>query len=167
MMTAINRCFHGAMLTVTLSMITACGSGSGASTSENPATQTAVASNYTGPAPATADVQAFKLYVWDNLSPDNRCGACHRDDQAPRFVRADDVNLAYTAANSIVDLTDPGASRMVTKVREGHNCWLSGCGRLWRYHRVVHIQLGRRRRAGRRHRGRAGSAGTGGSWRKP
>ncbi len=112
-------------------LMQACGSGSGASTSENPLTVTPDVSNYSGPAPATADVQAFKLYVWDNLVPNNRCGTCHNEDQSPRFVRSDDINLAYAEANSIVDLTDPGASLLVTNVRGGHNCWLSSddaCG---------------------------------------
>ncbi len=112
-------------------LVQACGSGSGASTSENPLTATPDVSNYSGPAPSTTDVQSFKLYVWDNLVPNNRCGTCHNDDQSPRFVRSDDINLAYAEANTIVDLTDPGASIMVTKVRGGHNCWLSSddaCG---------------------------------------
>ena len=114
-----------------LLVLQACGSGSGAGTSENPVTATPDVSNYSGPAPATDDVQAFKLNMWDNLVPNNRCGSCHSDDQNPRFVRADDINLAYGEANTIVDLTDPGASIIVNKVRGGHNCWLSdddACG---------------------------------------
>ena len=108
------------------------GCGGGASTTDNPNTTTVTASNYNGPAPATADVQAFKLNVWDNLNATNRCGACHVEgNQAPEFVRMDDVNAAYTSANSIVDLASPQDSRMVTKVRGGHNCWLASddaCG---------------------------------------
>lgn len=112
-------------------ILQACGSGSGAGTSENPVTAAPDVTNYSGPAPATADVQAFKLHLWDNLSPNNRCGSCHTDDQTPRFVRNDDINLAYTEANTIVVLDDPGASLMVTNVRGGHNCWLESddaCG---------------------------------------
>ncbi|MEM9624388.1 MAG: LamG domain-containing protein, partial [Pseudomonadota bacterium] len=116
----------------TLSLfLQACGSGSGAGTSENPITATPDVSNYSGPAPATADVQAFKLNVWDNLVPNNRCGSCHSDDQNPRFVRADDINSAYTEANAIVNLADTGSSLLVQKVRGGHNCWLTSddaCG---------------------------------------
>ncbi|MDZ7668827.1 MAG: LamG domain-containing protein [Gammaproteobacteria bacterium] len=104
---------------------TCCGGGSGAATSENPLTTAPDVSNYSGPAPATADVQSFKLHVWDNLVPNNRCGSCHNDEQSPRFVRADDINLAYETANSLVDLTDPAMSLLVTKVRGGHNCWLA------------------------------------------
>lgn len=108
-----------------------CGGGSGASTQTNPITSAPAVSNYNGPAPATADVQSFKLNVWDNLVPNNRCGSCHNTSQSPRFVRSDDINLAYEAANTVVDLSDPGMSVMVTRVRGGHNCWLTdanACG---------------------------------------
>ena len=106
-------------------LLAGCGSGSGASTSTNPITTSAAVSNYNGPPPQTADVQAFKINVWDNLVPNNRCGSCHQDTQSPRFVRSDDINLAYNEANTVVDLTDPASSRMVLKVRGGHNCWLT------------------------------------------
>ena len=108
-----------------------CGSGSGAPTQLAPLTSAPEVSNYNGPPPATADVQAFKLAVWDNLVPNNRCGSCHNETQNPRFVRADDINLAYDLANSVISLSDPGASAMVAKVRGGHNCWLTdnnACG---------------------------------------
>ena len=109
-----------------LATLTLSGCGGGAANTQNPVTTTVTASNYNGPAPATADVQAFKLNVWDSLSGSNRCGACHTEgNQAPEFVRHDDINAAYTAANSIVDLTSPADSRMVTKVAGGHNCWLA------------------------------------------
>lgn len=100
-----------------------CGSGSGAAVQENPVTVAPTVSNYRGPAPASADVQAFKLAVWDNLVPNNRCGSCHNESQSPRFVRADDINLAYDIASTLVDLTDPGMSQLVAKVSGGHNCW--------------------------------------------
>jgi mono/diheme cytochrome c family protein len=110
-------------------VLSACG---GESTVEYPVTSTTTRSNYTGPAAATADVQAFRLNVWENLNKQNRCGACHGSGgQSPTFVRMDDVNLAYAQANTIVDLVNPARSRMVTKVAGGHNCWLdsdSACG---------------------------------------
>ncbi|MEP7246892.1 MAG: LamG domain-containing protein, partial [Gammaproteobacteria bacterium] len=37
----------------------------------------------------------------------------------------DDVNAAYQAANTVVNLTQPDQSRMVLKVGGGHNCWLA------------------------------------------
>jgi len=108
-----------------------CGGGSGASTVTTPVTSQPEVSNYTGPPPATAEVQSFKLNLWDNLVANNRCGTCHNPDQNPRFVRSDDINLAFEEANTVVDLTDPGASIMVNKVRGGHHCWLTSdqaCG---------------------------------------
>ncbi len=112
---------------------TGLGGCGGESTTANPFTgNNSVTQNYTGMPPATADIQAFKLNVWDNLVEQNRCGACHgTNGQSPAFVRSDDINLAYAAANTIVDIDNPSASRMVTKVAGGHNCWLasdSACG---------------------------------------
>ena len=108
------------------------GCGGGADVEELPDTEMPQASDYTGPAPTTADVQSFKINLWDNIRGTNRCGACHgTGGQTPSFARSDDVNLAYAAANTVVDLQSPGDSRMVTKVAGGHNCWLTddaACG---------------------------------------
>jgi len=102
------------------------GCGGGAKTVENPVTSGGTPAAYSGPPPATADVQAFKINVWDNLKATNRCGKCHvSGGQAPQFVRQDDINLAYAAANGIVTLSSPRDSRMVQKVAGGHNCWLA------------------------------------------
>lgn len=124
------RFFSAFFLLTTVFLLTACGGG--ASTESNPVTSNTVTGAYSGPAPATSDVQAFKLNVWDNLSASNRCGGCHgTDGQTPSFVRQDDVNLAYASANTVVNLGSPSDSRMVTKVAGGHNCWLasdSACG---------------------------------------
>ena len=82
--------------------------------------------NYNGPAPQTADVQEFKINLWDNLVADNRCGSCHQQgNTSPFFVRRDDINLAYSAVLPLVNLADPAQSLMVQKVAGGHNCWLS------------------------------------------
>ena len=111
------------LLAITV-MIAGCGGG--AETVENPVTTPAAPAAYGGPAPATADVQSFKVNVWDNLKDANRCGQCHtQGGQAPQFVRQDDINLAYAAANGVVNLGSPRDSRMVTKVAGGHNCWLA------------------------------------------
>lgn len=81
---------------------------------------------YNGPLPGTSDVNNFKIAFWDNIAAENRCGGCHiQADQSPQFARSDDVNLAYTAANGIVNLTDPASSAIVSKVASGHNCWSS------------------------------------------
>lgn len=113
-------------------ILTACGGG--AATETNPVTSNTVTGTYSGPAPSTADIQAFKLNVWDKLSANNRCGGCHgTGGQTPTFARQDDVNLAYAEANTVVNLLSPADSRLVTKVAGGHNCWLasdSACGEI-------------------------------------
>jgi len=127
----MNRCdsYRMRFLTVlapVLAALALAGCGGGASTSENPPTTSPPPASYVGPPPASQDVQAFKLNVWDNLMSANRCGQCHgTGGQVPSFVRSDDINLAYEAANSVVDLSNPSASEMVTKVGGGHNCWLA------------------------------------------
>ncbi len=111
-------------------LLAACSGGAG--TVQNPVTSAPPVADYTGPAPQNADVQAFKLNLWDNIKATNRCGGCHNQGgQVPQFARNDDVNAAYQAANTVVNLTQPDQSRMVQKVSGGHNCWLaaaSACG---------------------------------------
>jgi hypothetical protein len=99
----------------------------GAPTVQNPNLQTAAAvAAYTGPAPTSADVQAFETNLWINVSPSNRCGACHKaGGQSPQFARSDDINQAYSAALTVVNLSQPSNSMMVQMVAGGHNCWLA------------------------------------------
>ena len=107
-----------------LAALAACSGG--AATTVNPTTAPPSVADYTGPAPTTADVQSFRINLWDNIKANNRCGGCHNaTGQAPRFARNDDVNLAYADANTIVNLTQADQSAMVLKVGGGHNCWLS------------------------------------------
>jgi hypothetical protein len=118
------RWFVGA---ATAAILAGC-SGGGAPTVENPVTQAPTVSDYVGPASANADVQAFRLSLWENIKANNRCGGCHnasQPGQTPQFARNDDVNLAYQAANTVVNLSQPDQSRLVTKVAGGHNCWLA------------------------------------------
>ncbi len=117
-----------AALAVTLA---ACGAG--APTTANPQTTGASVQSYTGPAPEDADVQSFMTNLWSNINSTNRCGACHSQTggQSPEFARTDNVNLAYEAANTVVNLSQPSQSLMVQKVSGGHNCWLASpqaCG---------------------------------------
>lgn len=101
-------------------------SGGGAPTTVNPVTSAPPVQDYTGPAPQNADVQAFKLNLWENIKASNRCGGCHNaNGQSPQFARNDDVNAAYQAANTVVNLAQPDQSRLVQKVAGGHNCWLA------------------------------------------
>jgi hypothetical protein len=114
-----------------VAMLAGCSSG-GAPTVVNANTPPPAVSDYIGPASANPDVQAFRLNLWDNIKANNRCGSCHgAGGQTPMFARNDDVNLAYQAANTVVNLTQPDQSRMVAKVAGGHNCWLqspAACG---------------------------------------
>ncbi len=104
--------------------LAACSGGAG--TTLNQPTSTATVASYTGPAPATADVQAFDVNLWQNIKGTDKCGACHyAGGQTPEFARNDDVNLAYAAANTVVNLSQPSQSTMVIKVGGGHNCWLA------------------------------------------
>jgi hypothetical protein len=112
--------------------LSACGGG-GAPTTAAAATAptSSTADAYTGPAPATADVQAFEVNFWNNVRGQNRCGQCHNATspaQMPNFARSDDVNLAYAQANTVVNLANPATSTIVVKVSGGHNCWLADPG---------------------------------------
>jgi hypothetical protein len=116
-----------ALLALASVLLAGCGAGS-AQTSANPqaGSPPPTAQSYTGPAPASADVQAFVVNLWNNVKPQDRCGACHiQGNQSPMFARSDDVNQAYTAAQTVVDLATPANSIMVTKVGGGHHCWLA------------------------------------------
>ncbi len=119
----------GVLLLIAL-LLTACGGG--ASTETNPVsglsndTGSLGTAAYLGPNALTTDIRAFQVNVWEPLRASNKCGACHSPGvgQAPMFARNDDVNLAYPAAGPLINLDSPAASRLVTKVAEGHNCWL-------------------------------------------
>lgn len=133
-MTAIIRAgFTAAIASLALS---ACGGG-GAPTTDTPTSApSSGASSYTGPAPATSDVQAFEVNFWNNVRSQNRCGQCHNattPSQLPNFARSDNVNLAYAQANTVVNLGQPATSIIVSKVSGGHNCWLAdpnACGQI-------------------------------------
>jgi concanavalin A-like lectin/glucanase superfamily protein len=119
------RALAGAAALTLLAVLSGCGGG-GAPTMVNAAPPTNAAQHYTGPPPANADVQAFMINLWANISPSNRCGGCHHaGGQSPMFARSDDVNLAYQAALPLVNLSDPAQSTMVLKVGGGHNCWVA------------------------------------------
>lgn len=110
--------------------LTACGDS--AVDEKPPVVQDKTSNDYNGPAPATEDIQKFKTSLWDNISPTDRCGGCHTEgNQAPYFASRENVNDAYAASNSLVNLSKPEESRLVIKVAGGHNCWLASdqaCG---------------------------------------
>jgi hypothetical protein len=114
-------------LVLTVLLLTACGGG-GADVIQTPAPSPLAntPTTYSGPVASTPDVTQFKLELWDNISSQERCGACHvQDNQSPAFARNDDINLAYSAANALVNFSSPEDSTLVTKVAGGHNCWLT------------------------------------------
>ncbi|MBS0364308.1 MAG: LamG domain-containing protein [Proteobacteria bacterium] len=107
-------------------LLAACGGGAGTSVNQVSTPPSSTANAYTGPAPVNADVQSFKVNLWENIRVANRCGGCHHEGgQSPMFARSDDVNLAYQAAGPLVNLTQPDQSPMVLKVGGGHNCWVA------------------------------------------
>ena len=106
------------------------GCGGGASTEENPdLTPPTQGSNYNGPVPATADIQAFRVNFWEKVLTTATCANCHNAaGQTPQFARTDDVNAAYQQASGVVDRNSPSQSIIVAKVGGGHNCWLPDAG---------------------------------------
>jgi mono/diheme cytochrome c family protein len=117
-------------------VLSACGGGASntENTSNNPNNNTGGGGGgggptYTGPAPANAEIQAFRLQFWENVRGDNRCGTCHDVGGQGNSAFADNsnVNDAYAVANTLVDTTDIANSQMVRKfsVGTGHFCWES------------------------------------------
>lgn len=119
---------HGLLklATVTAATLVLAACGGGATTEQRQPNNLPPTSDYTGPAPATTETQAFMTNIWTNVRASGvaGCGACHGDSQSPLFARDDDVNLAYSAALDLLDGAQPANSRLVTKVASGHNCWL-------------------------------------------
>ena len=110
-----------------LGVLALTGCGGGAETTPSPVTTGPTAGpSYSGPTPATADIQAFRAEFWENVRATNRCGNCHNaGGQMPNFARSDDVNAAYQQTSAIVDRNSPSQSPLVLKVAGGHNCWLA------------------------------------------
>ncbi len=116
---------------ILLGLITACSGGSGGGGSErqvvpesNPSAGDFV---YSGPPPASDEIQQFKINFYDPLAGNDRCGECHTPGGQGRtaFVDQGNVNNAWQAARSVVNLDDPASSAVVTRVADGHNCWLA------------------------------------------
>ena len=73
----------------------------------------------------------FEQHIYPLLQ--NFCSNCHREDgpvrqQSPYFASTD-INTAYDAAKSRINLSAPGSSRFVQRLNpELHNCWDTGSG---------------------------------------
>jgi hypothetical protein len=75
--------------------------------------------------PTDVNATTFETTVYPVLTAN--CAGCHTDTaqtpQSPFFASAD-VNDAYVAAQSKMNLNDPDLSRLVLRLRnEFHNCW--------------------------------------------
>jgi hypothetical protein len=106
------------------------GCGGGADTVDNPVPPSqGNGGDYSGPVPATPEVQAFRVEFWQPALATAGCQGCHNaGGQAPTFLRTDDVNQAFQQANTVVNRENPSQSILVTKVAGGHNCWLADPG---------------------------------------
>jgi hypothetical protein len=119
----------GAMLLVAVSLaLAACGGGSGGGNSANPAPVQSGNSNnsgfiYSGPRAQSPEVQLFQTAFYNNVAP--HCGGCHTAGGQGKTAFADknDINAAYNAALTVVNLQNPAASAVVDRVANGHNCW--------------------------------------------
>jgi hypothetical protein len=85
---------------------------------------------YAGPSCSTQDVCTFKVEFWNKMT-NTPCANCHDSQsgtkQSPFFVESTDVNIAYTQAKTVVDLSDPPSSRIIEKIGvEHHNCGDAG-----------------------------------------
>ncbi len=100
-----------------LAAVLAACSGGGAATTENPVTSAPRSRTTRARLRRTPTCRRSSINLWENIKANNRCGGCHNaDGQTPMFARNDDVNLAYQAANTVVNLAQPDQSRMVIKV---------------------------------------------------
>ena len=116
-----------------LAIVTLSACGGGASTESNQSSQSISTSIISDD--ASADVLAYKKYVWDNLSEKSRCGQCHyAGGPVPEFVHDKNIEEAHRAAQSFIggvqvaNQASPKDSLMVTIVRNGHKpqaCWLA------------------------------------------
>jgi hypothetical protein len=111
-------------------LLSACSGGSGGGGSERDVDLSADLGSsaffYSGPAPASEEIQNFKREFYDPLAANDRCGQCHTpgESSGTPFVDQTDVNNAWQVARSVVNLNDPAASAVVSRVASGHNCWL-------------------------------------------
>jgi hypothetical protein len=115
-----------ALLLVGFLLLAGCGGGSGGGTSANPMPPGSGGPSgfvYRGPSPQFQDVQNFQTAFYLNVVP--HCGNCHtRGGQGSTpFADINDVNVAYQAALTVVNLQNAPVSEVVSRVESNHNCW--------------------------------------------
>ena len=81
--------------------------------------------------PVDENLTNFATTVWPLVTGAGSCDSCHapsaQNPQSPFFASAD-VDEAYAAVQSKINLSDPAASRLVVRLRdEFHNCWTASC----------------------------------------
>ena len=129
-------------LSAVLAALAACGGG--ASTEQNAqgnAGARGPGSAYPSNAPpgANGDVDAFRINLWEEFHGEAGCANCHASSATNRnFATTTDINVAYAnvlgtlpgVSGALVNFDDVPQSRLVTMVRGGHNCWISGVNNL-------------------------------------
>jgi Concanavalin A-like lectin/glucanases superfamily len=119
------------LVLATVAVLAACSGGSGGGGSERQVDLSAEVGSsefvYSGPVPASEEIQNFKRSFYDPLAGNDRCGECHTPGGSgtTSFVDQDNVNNAWQEARKVVNLNDPSSSKVVQRVSEGHNCWLA------------------------------------------
>jgi len=113
-------------------VLQACSGGTGGGASEREVNPGDAGSGgggfvYAGPPPASDEIQSFKVAFYDPLADNGRCGECHTPGGTgtPPFVDQSNVNQAWQHARGLVNLDDPAASPLVSRVANGHHCWLA------------------------------------------
>ncbi len=72
--------------------------------------------------------------IWPLLRGESGCADCHAEDgtraqQQPYFASSN-LEAAYQAAKTKIDLNSASASRFVERMRERHNCWVDDSGQV-------------------------------------
>ncbi|MDR2214977.1 MAG: hypothetical protein LBE59_03955 [Nevskiaceae bacterium] len=75
---------------------------------------------------------SFANTIYPVLHDFGGCVDCHAPTSPPAVRRApymasNDVNEAFAAALSLFSLDEPASSRLVSRLRDAHNCWTASC----------------------------------------
>jgi hypothetical protein len=110
---------------LTIAMLYGCGSGVGV---ENSPSGTGLSNDSCDGASDVQDCRGFRNQIWlDILAQPDNCAGCHVEGgSGTGAFGQSDVLVAYEAikANNRIDRNDPTNSFLVTKVSDGHNCWI-------------------------------------------
>ncbi|WP_086929691.1 LamG domain-containing protein [Agarilytica rhodophyticola] len=82
------------------------------------------------------DSAAFNTYIYQPIlanTATGNCIECHSEDSATRqqpFFASRNIDTAYFAARTLIDVNNPASSRFVRRMQEGHNSWADPSGTL-------------------------------------